>query len=143
MELAASWKPLRKSKTRATKMMKMIRVSIEGAEARAVSNLSGRARSTVLQHDALQRVAHVFAAVDGVFDVVVQLLPLHDFQRLHSPGEEAAEGGVVVVVADALLVVDLDQLVAQLRQLAAAAQAVDRFTDRNRCLHQHVRLLLE
>src|SRR5437667_2898219 len=63
MELAASWKPLRKSKTRATKIMKMMRANM---------GLSvGGGLLPVFQHEPLQRVAHVFAAVDGVFDVVV------------------------------------------------------------------------
>src|SRR5438552_12362943 len=91
IELAASWNPLRKSKTRARPTKKMMRVSIEGsgfgvqgsgkrkkpsvvamvfflnAERANPEPLS----SSVLQHDPLERVADVFAAVDGVLDVVV------------------------------------------------------------------------
>src|SRR2546430_1839620 len=63
--------------------------------------------------------------------------------RVDATVEEAAQRGVVVVVADAFLVMDLDQLVAQLRELAALAQPVDGLADRHRRLHQHVRLLLE
>ena len=53
MELAASWKPLMKSKTSATATMRMT----------AVSSISG-----VLQHDALDDVGHVLALVGGRLD---------------------------------------------------------------------------
>src|SRR5258705_13690975 len=80
--------------------------------------------SSVLQYDPLERIADVFAAVDRVLDVVVQLFPLDHVQRLDAAGEQPAQGGMVVVVADALLVVDLDQLVTEFRELAALAQPV-------------------
>src|SRR5438045_1719775 len=73
--------------------------------------------SAVLQNDPLQRVPDVLAAVQRLLDVVVQFLPLDDLQRLSAAVEQAAHRGVVVVVADAFLVMDLDQLLAQLREL--------------------------
>ena len=64
----------------------------------------------VLQHDPFERIAHVFAAVDRFFDVVVEFLPLHDFKRVDAAVEQVGDGRVVVVVADAFQAVNLDQL---------------------------------
>src|SRR5438132_1248180 len=61
----------------------------------------------VLQNDPLQRVPHILAPVQRLLDVVVQLLPLDHLQRLGAAVEQAAHGGVVVVVAFAFLVVNL------------------------------------
>ena len=44
--------------------------------------------SSVLQHDALDGVGHVFAAVDGVFDVVVEFFPFHHVHRVVVPAEK-------------------------------------------------------
>ena len=44
MELAASWKPLRKSKTRATKMMKMMSVSMPKADCKPIKEYQGCAK---------------------------------------------------------------------------------------------------
>src|SRR5688572_16955382 len=163
IELAASWKPLRKSKTNAMKMKTISSPSSPPATDCIVGAVVVVARRSitcigvecvrecvsvaeelpVLQHDALERVPDVFAAVDRVLDVVVQLLPLQDFQRLRAATEELVHRRVVVVVPDALEVVDLDQLVAQLRELPALAQAVDRVLDGRRRRHEHVGLLQE
>jgi hypothetical protein len=49
----------------------------------------------------------------------------------------------MVVIADALLVVDFDQQLNHVRHLAALAQPADRFIEHGRRLHQQVRLLHE
>src|SRR5207248_170943 len=63
IEFAASWNPLRKSKIRATKTMRKMRVI----------------KSAVLQDNPLQRIADILASVQRLLDVVVQLLPLDHF----------------------------------------------------------------
>ena len=45
--------------------------------------------SPVLQHDPFERVADVFAVVDGVFDQVVQFLPLEHFKSLDTAVKQA------------------------------------------------------
>src|SRR5260370_28278764 len=71
MELAASWKPFRKSKTRATRMMKT---------RNAVSwDMGGKASASgVLDHHVAQGVRVVLAGVAGLFEAVIDLLPLQD-----------------------------------------------------------------
>src|SRR3989454_5820638 len=66
IELAASWKPLMKSKTSATKTMKTTPVNTEG---RAV-------RSRHLEDDPLDDVRDVLAAVGDGLHRLVDLLPL-------------------------------------------------------------------
>src|SRR5690348_3312409 len=69
IEFAASWKPFMKSKASAT-TMRRTRTSMRCA--------SAARRSGVLERHALDHVGDVLAPIDGVFQVVVDLLPLHD-----------------------------------------------------------------
>src|SRR5215470_14243757 len=69
MELAASWKPLMKSKISATRTMKMTTESTERA--------SGH-----LEDDSLDHVRHVLAAVGDRLEGLVDLLPLDDLDRV-------------------------------------------------------------
>src|SRR5918999_2690100 len=94
--LGASVAPFTNSAARTrnrTRMRPKVSISVE-AVARSRKPEAGRRRplatsgfeapgllllsSTVLQHDPLERVPHVLAPVDGVLDVVVDFLPLHD-----------------------------------------------------------------
>src|SRR5574341_1041268 len=68
MELAASWKPLRKSKARATRMM----------SPRTAVSLT--VASGALHDDGAQDVGEVLALVAGVFQNLVDLLPLEDLE---------------------------------------------------------------
>src|SRR5690349_18266053 len=76
MELAASWKPLMKSKTSATATMRTT----------AVSSIL-----RVLQDHAFDDVRHTLALVRGRLDEVVDLLPLDDRQRVRAALEEPAQ----------------------------------------------------
>src|SRR5678815_6064068 len=69
IELAASWKPFRKSKTRARTMTRMM-------YAVNASCNSGRTSSGVLDDDPLQNVGHVLAVVRRGLEASVDLLPL-------------------------------------------------------------------
>src|SRR5205085_11439625 len=80
----------------------------------------------VFQNNSFQRIPHVLTPIDRILDVVVQLFPLHYFQRLNRAVEEMRHRGVMVVVADAFFMVNLDQLVAELRKLVALAKAMNR-----------------
>src|SRR5207249_8416388 len=70
IELAASWKPFRKSKVSATRMMKMTPAS------------KCKTPSGVLDDDVAEGVGEVLALVAGVLQPLVDLLPLHDLERL-------------------------------------------------------------
>ena len=37
---------------------------------------------SVFENDSFERVADVFAAVDGVFNEIVEFFPLHDFEGI-------------------------------------------------------------
>src|SRR5579871_1339105 len=67
MELAASWKPLRKSKEMATRTMTPISAVWE-----VMAGLG------VFQHNAFKNIRYVLAAVDGGFDSFVDFLPHND-----------------------------------------------------------------
>jgi hypothetical protein len=82
-----------------------------------------RGDSSILQHNSFQRIPHILARVDRFFDHVEELFPLHHFQRLAVTGLiQLADGGVVVVVADALEMMNVDQLLVQLRKLSRLPQ---------------------
>ena len=59
--------------------------------------------SAVLQDDSFQGVAHVFAVVDGIFNQVVELFPFQDFERVDAPAEKMRQGGMMIVIPNALL----------------------------------------
>src|SRR6266849_9454874 len=79
MELAASWKPLMKSNSRATRTMQAMRVSTSGH----------------LENDPLDHVGHVLAAVGDDLHRLVDLLPLDDLdgiaRRLEHGGQAVAQ----------------------------------------------------
>src|ERR1022692_1368490 len=72
MELAASWKPLVKSNTRANTTIRATR------SAEAVTG----SRSGVLDDDGFQHIGHVFAAVNGAFQNLQQLFLLNQRDRV-------------------------------------------------------------
>src|SRR3954454_19313602 len=80
IEFAASWKPFRKSNVRATRMMKTTR-----AVAAVIAGIVG---SGVLDDDVAHDVRVVLALVAGVLEPVVDLLPLHDLERVAAVGAE-------------------------------------------------------
>src|SRR5207247_8792172 len=82
IELAASWKPLMKSKTSATKMMKTTAVNTEG---RAIG-------SRHLEDDPLDDVRHVLAAVGDRLHRLVDLPPLDPLDGASLLLEHPAEG---------------------------------------------------
>src|SRR3712207_2541536 len=70
IEFAESWKPLMKSKRKATATMKTMKPTT-------------RAGLEVLEGDAAHRVRDVLALVEGALQRVVDLLPLDDVERVH------------------------------------------------------------
>src|ERR1035438_7241879 len=95
MEFAASWKPLMKSKASATNTTKR-------------TKLIGAARgSGGLQHDLLEDVRDVFAAVRGRFENLVDLLPFHERDRILFRLEEVSDGNAVQAVGFVLEAADL------------------------------------
>ena len=63
---------------------------------------------SVLDHDALEHVRHVFAAIGGVFEEVERLLPLHDDDRIALLVEQLADRLLVDAIGFVLEPVDLD-----------------------------------
>src|SRR4029453_13232539 len=100
MAFAASWKPLIKSKTRATP----IRTRTRGGAARSWRipvRLSAAGMSGGLEHDAFDKIGDIFAAIKGVFEEFVNLLPLDDVDRvralLEKPRHALPEDGIPLV----------------------------------------------
>src|SRR5215216_4293898 len=113
IELAASWKPLVKSKTSASAMMAM--------------TLS-RTRSGMLDDDGLHNVGHVLEVVEGLLELLDDVLP-HQQVAGRVLGLEVVQvgpGPPVQPVALVLQLVDVDQVGAQrlLLEPAQVAQAV-------------------
>src|SRR5215217_5980899 len=111
IELAASWKPLVKSKTSASAMMAM--------------TLS-RTRSGMLDDDGLHRVGHVLEVVEGLLELLDDVLP-HQQVAGRVLGLEVVQvgpGPPVQPVALVLQLVDVDQVGAQ-RLLLEPAQVAD------------------
>src|SRR5215204_5274954 len=100
IELAASWKPLVKSNTSASRTMAM--------------TLS-RARSGMLDDDALYRVGDLLEAVERLLELLDDVLPdEHVAGRvLGVEVVEVGPGPAVEPVALVLQLVDVDQVVAQ------------------------------
>src|SRR5688572_18125402 len=67
MEFAASWKPFRKSKIRANRMMTTTMIKTELIERRA---------STAFQDNRLQHIGYVLGFIDGAFQNFVNFFPL-------------------------------------------------------------------
>src|SRR6185295_6416875 len=73
IEFAASWKPFRKSKERATTMMKITRPEPGG--------MAKAPRSGILHQDIAYGMGVVPAVVAGVLQALVDLFPLEDLER--------------------------------------------------------------
>src|SRR6185295_20312824 len=102
MELAASWKPFRKSKVSATRMMKTMK-AVSFVIVGSPLALWLRAGSGVLDHDVAEDVGVVLAAIAGLFEAVVDLLPLQDLDGvaaigLEEVGDHRAVEGVSLVL---------------------------------------------
>src|SRR5262245_47120956 len=97
MELAASWKPLMKSKISATRI-----------SATTESRLTSIRRSGVLDDDAFEDVRDVFTPVGGSLQEVEDFLPLDDGDRIALLFEEPAHGLLVRPVRFVLQAVDFD-----------------------------------
>src|SRR5713226_3408874 len=126
IELAASWKPLMKSKTSATKTMKTTGVNTEG---RAVS-------SRHLEDDPLDDVRDVLAAVGDGLHRLVDLLPLDHLHGvallLEHRGEGLAQQGVGAVLEP----VHLHRVLVEAR--VHRAQAPDAAVHRRDLRHDHL-----
>src|SRR5204863_3571184 len=124
MELAASWNPLMKSKSRATMTMTTTRESIACA------------RSGHLQDDPFDDVRHVLAAVGDDLHRLVDLLPLDDLDGIALLVEERSQAVAQQVVGAVLQPVDLDRVLVKTR--IHVAQAADGPVHGLRRLHDHV-----
>src|SRR5688572_1801302 len=100
IELAASWKPLTKSKASASPMI-----------AQATQ------RSGIFQDDPFEDVGHVLAAVGGRLEILVDVLPLDDLGRLVLVVEERGQGVLLDPVRLVLLPVDGDAPLQDLRSV--------------------------
>src|SRR5438034_548621 len=125
IELAASWKPLMKSKSRATMTMKTTRVSMR----------AGRG-SGHLEDDPFDDVRHVLAAVGDDLHRLVDLLPLDDLDGIARLVEERGQAVTQQVVGAVLEPVDLDGVLVEAG--IHVAQAADRPVHRLRRLDDHV-----
>src|SRR5437763_14656088 len=116
MELAASWNPLMKSKSRATMTMTTTRESIACA------------RSGHLQDDPFDDVRHVLAAVGDDLHRLVDLLPLDDLDGIARLVEERGQAVTPQVVGAVLEPVVLDGVLAEagIHVEQAAGRPVDR-----------------
>src|SRR5262245_6346785 len=85
MEFAASWKPLMKTKTRATRMTKTTRA--RGSIQMAILSVM----LPDLQHDPLDHVDHVLTPVGDLLERLVDLFPLDHLDRISGVGEEPGD----------------------------------------------------
>src|SRR3989454_11334719 len=127
IELAASWKPLMKSKTSATKMMKTTAVNTEG---RAIG-------SRHLEDDPLDDVRHVLAAVGDRLHRLVDLLPLDHLAGVALLLEHRAERLAQQGVGAVLKAVHLHRVLVEAR--VHRAQAPDAAGHRRDLRHDHLR----
>src|ERR1017187_9293115 len=95
MGFAGSGKPLMKSKASATNTTKRTKL------------IGGARRSGGLQDDLLENVRDVLAAVRGLFENLVDLLPFHERDRILFRLEEVSDGNAVQAVGFVLEAVDL------------------------------------
>src|SRR5436309_268804 len=126
IELAASWKPLMKSKTSATKMMKTTAVSTEG---RAIG-------SRHLEDDPLDDVRHVLAAVGDGLHRLVDLLPLDHLDGVALLLEHRGEGLAQQGVGAVLKAVHLHRVLVEAR--VHRAQAPEAAVHRRDLGHDHL-----
>src|SRR5580700_1888941 len=78
--------------------------------------------SGLLDEDRLERVRDVLALVDGLLDRLVDLLPLHDLERVGLALEQLADRRAQRVVAGVLQAVDLDAVVHDVAGLGRVLQ---------------------
>src|SRR5215213_7109910 len=102
MEFAESWKPLMKSKKKATA---------------TIATTYQITASGVLDGDALQRVGHAHALVDRDLERLVDLLPADHFERIGSSREQRPDGLVIDRIPLLLEPFDLGRLRAHQRRL--------------------------
>src|SRR5215213_10315580 len=95
MEFAESWKPLMKSKKKATA---------------TIATTYQITASGVLDGDALQRVGHAHALVDRDLERLVDLLPADHLEWIGGPREQSAYRLVIDRVALLLQLLDLGRL---------------------------------
>ena len=77
IELAASWKPLTKSKASATAMIRMTEIRVE---------------SGIGDHHPLDDVAGIFDPVGGLLEQLVDLFPADEVKDIFAVGHQAASG---------------------------------------------------
>src|SRR4051812_28948280 len=127
IEFAASWKPLRKSKTRATRTMRTMRAMRMGPDV----------RSGVLDDHVPHDVRVVLALVAGVLQAFVDLLPLQDLQRIAAGGlEEVGDHRVVKDVGAVLEVGDAHDAFVDLALVGEVPDHLGDPVDLDRHLHQ-------
>src|SRR6266849_9274715 len=130
MELAASWKPLMKSK-----------ISASAMSPTTMANMSPPKRTSsqlrVFEHDALDDVGNVLAAVGGGLHQVVDLLPLDDAQGIGPALEEGGDGPAVERVGGALQPLDLAAGGEDLAGVLDLAHEPDRLLHLFARRHQH------
>src|SRR5665213_1915922 len=82
--------------------------------------------SGLLHEDRLERVRDVLALVDGVLDRLVDLLPLHNLERVGLAKEQLADRRAQRLVAGVLQAVDLDAVVQHAARLCRVLELGDR-----------------
>jgi len=125
IELAASWKPLMKSKRRATMTMKTTRVSMRAGRAQAI-----------LRMIPSMTFRHVLTAVGHDLHRLVDLLPLDDLDGSLCSSKSAARLSRQQVVGAVLQPVHLHRVLVEAG--VHVAQAADRPVHRLRRLHDDV-----
>src|SRR4029450_10873240 len=136
MAFAASWKPLIKSKARATP----IRTRTRGGAAsswRMPVRSSAAGMLGVLEPDAFDQIGDIFAAIEGVFEEFVNLLPLDDVDRvralLEEPRHALPENGIPLVFEPIDFHADLQHVYRILQPTQAAHGLLDLLN----CLEEH------
>src|SRR3954454_5692761 len=125
---AVSWKPLVKSKASA------VATTITRTTSSPMQVVLPA--SAVLDHDALERVRHVLAGVDGLFEALEDVLPANHDHRIDPVVEERGDRVAARAVAVVLQAVDLDRVV---RHVLEVAQPRHGLGDLARGLEQDVR----
>src|SRR4051795_13533537 len=124
---AVSWKPFVKSNASAVTTTITRMTSLP---------LGMVAPLRVLDDDALERVRHVLAGVDGLFEALEDVLPPDHDHRVDAVVEQRRDGVAARAVAVVLEAVDLHR---EVRQVLEAAQPRHRLLDLARRLQQDVR----
>src|SRR3954471_13842611 len=101
---AVSWNPFVKSNASATTMTTTSRVS------------GGLRRSPVLDEDRLEDVGGVLAGVDRLFELLVDVLPADDRQRVRAGAEEIGDRLAVEPVSLVLKLAERDELLARVAE---------------------------